>query len=327
MTRSRDLGRCAVLAGMIAWAAVTAQVAEAQPAEAEPALAFDERELARRLVLVERFERGGQFYRAIGVLEEVRLFAPSPELRRWASLRIAVAYHRGGQHDPAVAAYDVVLGEPETPAARHALVVVQRAAARADQELADPGHTALGDLVAELAPLAARRDDAGFHASFLRARVAAVAGDGAALRDSLVSARTSCTGAAGCDALSALERELARRPPRRRSPLLAVGLSAVVPGVGSWYAGHPVDALYYGGLTSLTGLGALEVYDGSRALSDQPLTFWGLATASGLFYLSSLLHANVAARRFNATERHRWLRRVWEGSATPLPLAGEPPPR
>jgi hypothetical protein len=301
-------------------------------AQAQPALTLDERELGRHLALADHFYRREQFYRAIGVLEELRLFAPSAELRSWAGLRIALAYHHGAQYPDAIAAYDAALGDAalgQRPVTGEraalgedvrGLVLVQRALARAEEDVAAPGRLVPGDLVAELEPLATSPTTAGFHAAFLQARVATLAGDRTVMRRAAAAARAGCERAAACPRVDELEALMGAPLPRHRSPLLGVTLSLVVPGLGSVYSHHHVDGLYYGGITALAALGAYSAYDRDRDLGDQRAAFWGLATTAGLFYLSGLVHAHGAARRFNAVERQRWQVRVWRGSSSPLPL-------
>jgi len=321
MTRCRDaLVVAAVIAGL------GAGVARAQPAQ--PALTLDDQELGRHLALADHFYRREQFYRAIGVLEELRLFAPTGELRSWAGLRIALAYHRGAQYPAAIAAYDAALGDASLGDDVRGLVLMQRSLARAEADVASPGRLVLGDLVAELEPLAAMATTAGFHASFLQARVATLAGDRAVMRRAVTAARAGCNPAAACTRVDELEVLMAAPQRGHRSPLLGMTMSLVVPGLGSAYSGHYVDGLYYGGLTTLAALGAYSAYDDDQALGDQRAAFWGLATTASLFYLSSLIHAHVAAGRFNAVERQRWQVRVWQASSQPLPLDGlAPPPR
>src|SRR5262249_42067448 len=49
------------------------------------------------------------YYRAIGTFEELSLFSHDARLRLYARVRIAMSYHRGGELEDAIAAYDRVL--------------------------------------------------------------------------------------------------------------------------------------------------------------------------------------------------------------------------
>ena len=145
MTRCRSaLVAAAVIAGM-----------GVGMAHAQPALTLDDQELGRHLALADHFYRREQFYRAIGVLEELRLFAPTGELRSWAGLRIALAYHHGAQYPDAIAAYDAALADATLGDDVRGLVLMQRALARAEEDVASPGRLVRSDLLAELEPLAA----------------------------------------------------------------------------------------------------------------------------------------------------------------------------
>ncbi|MBK9036821.1 MAG: hypothetical protein IPL61_37155 [Myxococcales bacterium] len=289
-------------------------LAAAQPSPLAPG------EVERQIALADHLHARGEFYREIGELERLEVLAPTPAVAGWARLRIAIAYHRGGQFADAVAAYDRarVGSAPEVVP----LVAVQRALALAEQSLHEPDRPRTADALGELEPLLGFPAAAGFHAAIARARLAAVVGDRALVERSLEQAQDRCRAIddAACIAAAGVAAALRLPRPAHRSPTVAVGLSLIAPGVGSGYAGHYVDGLYYLGLTSLAAAGAYDVYQPEHALGDQRAAFWGLATLAGTFYLSNLVNAYLAARRWNQVEDHRWRDRMWRASELGLPL-------
>jgi hypothetical protein len=318
--RSRSVAALLVLA--------CASPARAQPAGDDADLALSPLEVRRHLAVVEDLHRRDQLYREIGVLEELRLFAPTRALAQWARVRIATAYQQGAQYGDALAAYDGLLGERSLDGDLDGLVRIQRALALVTPQIDEPGHPGVDAVVAELEPLSERSGDVGFLASYQRARLDLVIGDGDAAARSIELARARCGGALSpCAAVASLAALAKQPPPRHRNPWLALAMSAVIPGVGSMYARHWVDGAYYLGLTGLAGLGALDVYDRDRSAGDQRASFYGLATLAATFYLANLVHAFGAAGRFNRVEAHRWAQHLWTGSDLPLPLADLPAPR
>lgn len=91
---------------------------------------------------------------------------------------------------------------------------------------------------------------------------------------------------------------LARRGEslRRKSPALAVGLSALIPGAGKMYAGEAGD-----GLQSLILIGALAALAGTSFHADGVRSWrgWLYASFGGLMYAGNLYGSAVSARRWN----------------------------
>ncbi|HEU4734394.1 MAG TPA: hypothetical protein VFT22_41170 [Kofleriaceae bacterium] len=125
---------------------------------------------------------------------------------------------------------------------------------------------------------------------------------------------------AGCRLGPVIARALDAPVPARRSPALGVALSLAVPGAGSVYGGHLVDGLYYFALTTLSGLGALDVHDSSRAWTDQKATFYGLTALAAILYAGSAVQGYVSVARHNAVAEHDARRALWRTTDAPLPL-------
>jgi hypothetical protein len=272
-----------------------------------PAYADD---LDRATTLADHFYRAGEYYRAITSYEELALFATDEQVRAFAALRIAMSYHHGRQHADAIEGYDAALTLTRDPDLAQGLRI-QRALVRAEHVVDEPGSEALDAVAAELAG----STSAGPHqqlALYSLARIQLL--DGRRSEATRTSARL--TG----DLAKVFEVALARPSPSRRSPWLGLAMSVVVPGSGSVYGGNLVDGMYYLGLTSLTGLGAWEVYDTSRAWTDQKVTFYGLVTVAVLSYAANVMRGYVAVARRNEVRALAHRQAIWRETDQPLPL-------
>lgn len=307
--------------------AVIAIIACASTARAEPEVdrALDaqiDRRLGERLAkLAEAHYRAGAYYRAISAYQELALFARDDATRLRAAIRIAMSYHHGRQLDDALVAYrDALALGPDEATARS--LRLQRALARVERSFDQPGSEALDVVLAELGPSTAgdRR------ALALGARIEALAGHRAAAQRSLDELRTACVvPAPGCELAPALQKALAMPAPARRHRWLGAALSIVVPGAGSVYGGRLVDGIYYFALTSLTGLGALDVYQRERGFGDQRAAFYGLAATAAVLYLANVGSGAIAVERFNQRSALDARRALWDATEAPLPLDEVPP--
>jgi hypothetical protein len=289
-----------------------------------PSAARADGDEARLRRLADHFYEREQLYRAIGAYEELALFASDPAVASYARLRVAMAYQRGQQYGDAVAAYDAWLtidGRGELAG----WVRIQRALARAEAA-GEAGRRSLDDVVAELAPLAGVDGPYRATAAYHLARLQVLDGQVGAARRTLADGKARCTARPvdDCAALARVERAAAGSRPRRRSPALAVALSALVPGGGSFYTSHHIDGIYYLALTAGGALGALDVYDGDRSLGDQKTTFYLLGSLAAVTYAANLVQGYFGARRFNLVEDLRWRRRVIAETDRPLPLDERP---
>lgn len=95
--------------------------------------------------------------------------------------------------------------------------------------------------------------------------------------------------------------------PDQRSPVLAVLLSAVIPGSGKMYAGHAGDGLF-----SLITIG---IFGGMAAYSFYEeglysVKAWVYASIGGLFYLGDVYGSAVAALRYNDTYQNKIVQQI-----------------
>jgi hypothetical protein len=281
----------------------------ANVARAEETVLIDAQLKARTATLANRHYDNGEYYRAIGSFEELALFATDDPTRRYAMLRIAMSYHHGRQYADAAKRYEAVLALPLDADFAQA-VRIQRALARAELAIDQPGSDALDAIAAELAPTV----DDGTHrdvAIYTLARIQALAGQTAVAHETAAQLQPPS---------AALLQRALTAPPPRRSPWLGVALSTVVPGSGSIYGGHLVDGLYYFGLTTLSGLGAWEVYDGDRAWTDQKVTFYALGSLAVVFYAANIVQGYISVVRRNEAVKLEHRRALWRSTARPLPL-------
>lgn len=317
---SRELIAIAVLLGAGHGAAIADEVAPAVPE-----LAQLDHHLAGRLIrLADHHYRTQAYYRAISAYQELALFADDDATRRYAAIRIAMSYHHGRQLDDALAGYRAALTLTVDPELAQALRI-QLAVARVERSFDAPGSEAFDAIAAELAPSAAGGSYRTLALAQL-ARIDGVAGRTAEARAATDRLRAACVAPApGCDLEPALRRALDRPPAARRSPWLGVALSLAVPGSGSVYGGHLVDGLYYFALTTLAGLGALDVHDGHRAWTDQKVTFYGLTTLAAIFYAGGALQGYVSVARGNAVRELAARRALWRDTDRALPLEDAAP--
>jgi len=294
-------------------------------AAAEDAAAPDpvDRRLAERLTrLAEHHYRNAEYYRAISAYEELALFGDDAT-RRHAAIRIAMSYHHGHQLDDAVPAYRTALALTLDGATAQALRI-QLAVARVERSFDQPGAEALDAIAAELSP----STTAGSYralALYQLARIEGLAGRRDAAHQAAAELHLACGSppaapSGSCGAESLLARALARSPAAHRSPGLGVALSLVVPGAGSVYGGHLVDGLYYFALTTLSGLGAIDVYHADRRWTDQQATFYGLTALAAVFYAGSAVQGYVAVARHNAIAELDARHALWRDTDLPLPL-------
>ncbi len=319
-TRPRPLGRAApgparrghaiVRAGLVALAAARglapaaasaqtpsppAPSAGASPApvalEAAPAL-------AARAAFAEQLLRERDYFRGISVYKELRFYDENPAARLVYTYQIGRAYRLSRHYELAVEAFAPLFRRPEAPAglvARahlHAGVsqLALHAPALASHHLREAearGERARPRLFFGVLALQSERyDDAG---------------------------RAFSAAAAAPDADPGLRRlagELGRVAAGapdlpRRSPALAAALSALLPGAGQLYAGHPVDAAQALGFVGAFGFSTFLAYryDHDRG---GPYVFTGVSAAlTALFYAANVLGAERSARYFNQRQKER----------------------
>lgn len=265
--------------------------------------------------LADHFYAEGEYYRAITAYEELALFATDEPTRLRAAIRIAMSYHKGHQTADAVAHYRAAIELAHDPELARTLRI-QLALARVETSFDAPGSEALDAIAAELRPSATD--------AFGRFQLARIEGLAGRRDDAKRTLHAACVAPSTvCSLEPALARALDREPDLRH-PWLGVAFSAVLPGAGSVYGGHLVDGLYYFALTALPALGAYDVHDGSRAWTDQKLTFYGLATVAAVFYATSLLSGYISVARHNAVTELEARRALWHDTETAMPLDNLP---
>lgn len=318
LTRSPDHRRPPAIRTTVACALAALVAIGGGPAQAQsPAR---EGEL---FTLAAHFYRQGQYYRAVGALEELRLFTADEALKVRAGLLVALSYHQGLQIREAVAVYDQLLASAKLSGAAAGLTRLSRILARAEGErrgiLASPPP----DLIAEVRPLV---DDAepivASEARYQLVRLNLADGDHDAAQTAADAFLDLCAvrSPIACPHAVQLRTALDLPGPRHRSPLAAAALSAVLPGLGSVYTEHHVDALYYFGLTAGSGLMAWDVYQPGQTLGGQRPTFYVLGSLATVFYLSSIVQGWLGAKRLQEVERWQYRRDVLRVTERPSPL-------
>jgi tetratricopeptide (TPR) repeat protein len=275
------------------------------------------------LRLGEHFYDAHQYYRAIGVFEELALFTSDEALARQAHLRIAMAYHHGLQIDEAVRAYDQLLARDSSDRDTAGYVRILRVLVRAEGHWRDLRFVPVTDLLAELEPLA---EHAGARyqptALYHLARLRLAHGDRAAAVTAYQRGVENCRAhhLDDCDAFKRLDKPLAADGPRQRSPALGLALNAVIPGLGSLYSGHSFDGVYYFGLTVGSGLMAWDIYESGHSAGDQAVSFYVLAALATTFYSASVTQGWLGVERWNEVHARERRRKILGTTELPLPL-------
>jgi hypothetical protein len=83
---------------------------------------------------------------------------------------------------------------------------------------------------------------------------------------------------------------------RRKSPFVAAGLSALLPGSGKWYAGEPKDAAI--GFVTI-GIMAFQAYRGFKKDGASSVYGWISASLGAGFYFGNIYGSARSARRYN----------------------------
>ena len=96
---------------------------------------------------------------------------------------------------------------------------------------------------------------------------------------------------------------------KRKSPIVAVGLSTVVPGLGKAYSGAWKDGLVSLVFVSLT---AWQGYRGFKNHGMNSAYGWTFASISGAFYIGNLYGSAKAAKKRNRDNIHKIHHRVEE---------------
>lgn len=119
-------------------------------------------------------------------------------------------------------------------------------------------------------------------------------------RGNFKAAKTTISLLENDDTVASLKAELERYTPKRRT--VAVGLSAIVPGLGKLYAGQYGDALFSFITTGvLAGLTAYS-FQTDGTTSWKP---WVYGVSCGIFYSANLYGSSQAALRYNNTHESR----------------------
>lgn len=293
------------------------------------------------------YHHGHQLDDALAAYRTALALVRDGDIAQALRIQLAVARVERSFDEPGTEAFDVIAAEltPSTAAGRYrALALAQlarieglagrRDAARAASDelhaacrsaaAADPAPGSAADPAPGSAAGPAAGSAAGPAADPARAPARAPAAALSAAASATISPTPlparSWALSPGCSVEPVLARALERPPPARRSPGLGVALSLVVPGSGSVYGGHLVDGLYYFALTTLSGLGALDVYATGRAWTDQKVTFYGLTALAAIFYAGSAMQGYVSVMRHNAITELDARRALWRDTETPLPL-------
>jgi hypothetical protein len=89
----------------------------------------------------------------------------------------------------------------------------------------------------------------------------------------------------------------------QRSPALAAIFSAILPGSGQMYCGHPVDALQAFGFVAAFSAATLAAYRYDHAFNHQYILTGISISITAIFHLANIIGAEKTAEYFNARQR------------------------
>ncbi len=265
----------------------------------------------------------GMYFRAIGAYEEVALFSRTTSEEVHARLRIAMAYHNGHQFKRAAKEYLAILSNYNLSDDLAGMIRLQRILALTSLEQRLPADQQLGTLRGQLKPLTLHANAAyQIPANYQLVRLNLLYGDRDKAQDQFEALRKLCDGSANptCLNLRDLDDSVSRPPPSLKSPVLGAALSTVVPGAGSLYAGHYIDALYYLGMTGLGTWVSAELYDRGSSFSHQGAAFYTVGSLTALVYLANVVQGYLGIQRDNAVADYNYRQEVVSKTATKLPL-------
>ncbi|WP_221250345.1 tetratricopeptide repeat protein [Desulfuromonas versatilis] len=249
----------------------------------------------------------GDYYRAITEYKRFLHHHPASPLAPGAALRIGECFVAGERWEQAEAALRQAARKyPDTPEAGSALELLAEIPYRRGQfELARQRFAEL----AEAAPNPARRQAARYRGAWSLIE-----------QDRFAQARTELLGTDRPEA-TALAGELARAESLpRKSPRLAGGLSALLPGSGQLYVGRPRDAGLAFALNAAFLLGALEAFDNGNEVVGGILLFFEAG-----WYTGNIFNAANHAHRFNRDRREELKQELRGAYGVSLGRIGEVP--
>lgn len=268
---------------LLLWALAALPLPAALPAAEQGILLTEEVQMK----LGDAFAAEREFYRAVTEYKKLLILFPDSAVADEALFKIGMAYYGGDEFGAAARAFaSVVKRFPDSrfaPAAGYHLGHSLWRDHRLDEAAA--AFTA----VAERYPASGDAPRARLEGALVAFDRKDASGSRRELERFLVDYPRDERAAKAREALTLLDRE-----PPRKSPLTAGILSALVPGAGHLYAGHPGD-----GATSLM-LNGLFIAGTVVAVRQENYAVAGVVGAIGLpFYLGNIYGAANAATKWN----------------------------
>jgi tetratricopeptide (TPR) repeat protein len=241
----------------------------------------------------------GDYYRAISLYKQVTYGTVCQQTRTYCAIQIAKAYYHSEKYRGAVVTLERLMADqmlsPQIQRSTHLYLGLS--------------HYKQGEIsdAERYLKLAVQDGLSGLSGAYLGLVLAEqgkwaesaerFATTGISTRDPEVSA--------ACLALGAIAPR--GREVRRKSPLVAGLLSAVIPGSGQVYTGHYFDAVQALFFVAGLGLGTIGLYQ-----VDGPLLGITGTAITGLFHFSNVLGARTTAQYQNLRKRDQFLWRLRE---------------
>ena len=239
--------------------------------------------------------RERDYARAAGVYKELAFFASEPAQRAAYLYEVAQAERLGRKYELAIASFSAVLEAPG---------VTPSLAQRAYLQLAT---TALAMRVPAQVPLYLERATGPEFAPIARVLRGSAAAQEGRWDDARALYAHAAEGAPGTR-IGALAREFegevahASELPSR-SPWLAAGLSALVPGAGQVYTGHYVDALQAFAFIGAFAVSSYAAYRFDASEGHGYALTGAMLSITAIFHATNVVGAERTARYFNERAR------------------------
>jgi len=236
----------------------------------------------------------GDYYRAITEYERLLFFHPGHRLAGTARLQVAACYLKGGKYDQAIARLrDLARDQAAGGTGRQAQFLLAEAYFRkGDHGRAAEEFTAFADAW----PDDGRADEARMQAAWSLLRQ----GKGTEAAGELRKVPGGSTLRQQAEELAAAAPGYADIP--RKSPGLAGGLSAVLPGAGQLYVGRPGDAAAAFLLNGAFIWATVEAFRNDNNVTGGILLFFEAG-----WYLGNVYNAVSGAHKYNRRSEQRFL--------------------
>jgi tetratricopeptide (TPR) repeat protein len=244
----------------------------------------------------------GDYFRAVSEYKELLFFAPTDQDADSLRFMMGKAYYRSGKHNNSISEFSALVERPVAPALRSAafdLIALNYLNLSLPNQALYYSSEALKDSTRE----------ARFTNGVIRANL--YEWDNAAS----VFGALSAVSDGRKDELSSLAEENlaavnAARDLPKKSPILSMLMSAVIPGSGQLYAGHSVDALQSFAFVGSFAYMSYIAYRYDKQNGNGYYNFGASISLASLFYIANLIGAERTATYYNVRQQQEVVKKL-----------------